>query len=140
MTSALLPQTLNSQGAALFVCVLLYMVLGFLWYSPVLFGKRWLKLVDASKMDKSAMPRCLGISLLSAVAMSVVLTVFIQMMPAIDTTLDAAKLAFVLWGAFIATTFGTSYAYTGKPMELFLIDAGYPLACMLMISVVTTMM
>lgn len=137
-----MPMLSNLNVVAIAACVLLSMGLGFVWFSPVLFLGRWMKLAKietkpAEEMRKT-MPVCLAISFISCVMLSVAFAVLLQLLPAMATTVGAIKLALFLWVSFVATTFGPSYAYTGKPLELFFIDTGYPLAALLLIAVTLT--
>ncbi len=57
---------------AILVAALVPMILGFLWYGPMLFQKAWMKEsgVTEEKMKSSNMPLIFGISLIMAVILS----------------------------------------------------------------------
>ncbi len=137
-----MPMLLNQLSlVAIGASVLLSMGLGFLWFSPMLFVHRWLRLskIDTGNPEhmQKAMLRCLAISVVTCITMAVIFAALLQLTH-IATTIGAIKLAVVLWTGFIATTFGTNYAYTGKPLELFFIDTGYPLVSLVVIAVTLT--
>ncbi len=120
------------------------MILGFLWFSPMLFAKPWIKLSGMDKMNKAqmknSMTTCMTISVVTSVIMAVVLSFVQSAMPTIVSPMDAVTLAVMLWVGFVATTFGTSYAYTQKSFALFIIDTGYPLVGMILMSVIVMWM
>jgi len=119
---------LTGNVVAVLLCVVAYMVIGFLWYGP-LFGKKWAGLNGIS-MDKkppmSSMLEPMGTSIVGAIVQAMILGGLFQYL--IPTTLIEAKMiAFVLWLGFTAGTILTNYAYAGKPMQLRLIDVFFPL-------------
>lgn len=117
--------------------VVAYMVIGFAWYSPMLFVQPWMKFnglphKHATKKDmQRGMMQALCVSLACAIVTSVVLALVLDMTPSIATMQGALSLAGLLWLGTVFCTFATSYAYLQKPFALLLIDTGYPLVGML---------
>lgn len=137
-----MPMLAHLHFVAIAACVLLSMGIGFVWFSPAMFLGRWMRLAKIEDKGpeemRKTMPRCLAISLISCTLMSLAFALLLHLLPAMATTVGAIKLAVFLWVAFVATTFGPSYAYTGKPLELFFIDTGYPLVALVVIAVALT--
>lgn len=113
------------------------MVIGFLWYSPVMFAKPWMALMgidpnDKAKLDamkKSAGPMY-GIafvcSLLAAFVMGKLFSVI--MIPNMGVAL---KIGFAIWLGFIATVQLTGTLFGNRPTKLWLIETSYQLVCSL---------
>jgi hypothetical protein len=104
-----------------------YWVLGAIWYSPLLFAKAWVKLVNL-KMDdpeaKKGMPLLfLGSFILMFVA-SAGLGILSQAL-AIPDAVHAAKLGLLVSVCFSFTANSIAYLYTRKPAALYAIDGGY---------------
>lgn len=115
------------------------MVLGALWYSPVLFAKEWTELMKLKKGDidqsKKGMAKTYGISALVTFITAFVLKQFIDLFYIVNFY-DALQLAFWVWFGFIATSMMNSVVYEKKPWRLYIIDAGYQLAVLILMSVI----
>jgi hypothetical protein len=113
------------------------MVIGFLWYSPLLFAKPWMLAMgydpqDKAKiaeMQKSAGP-LYGISFLASLLAAFVLGKIIYNLT-IDTALYGMKVGFAVWLGFVMTVQLTDKLFGKRPMKLFLINTGYQLVCYL---------
>jgi Protein of unknown function (DUF1761) len=109
------------------------MVIGFLWYSPFLFGKPWMLAMgydpeDKSKiaeMQKSAGP-LYGISFVASLLSAFVLGKIIFGMT-ISTPAYGMKVGFAVWLGFVATVQLTDTLFGKRPLKLFLINTGYQL-------------
>jgi|SRR5882762_5283719 len=113
------------------------MVIGFLWYSPLLFAKPWMLAMgydpeDKAKlaeMQKSAGPMY-GIAFLASLLTAFVLGKIIYNL-SINTALYGMKVGFAVWLGFVATVQLTDKLFGKRPLKLFLINAGYQLVCYL---------
>ena len=113
------------------------MVLGFVWYSPLLFAKPWMVAMgydpeDKAKiaeMQKSAGPMY-GVSFLASMLSAFVLGKLIFHL-AISTPLYGMKVGFAVWLAFVMTVQLTDKLFGNRPLKLFLINTGYQLVCYL---------
>lgn len=113
------------------------MVIGFIWYSPLLFAKPWMLAMGydpsdkarTAEMQKSAGPKY-GISFLCSLLSAFILGKIIYHL-AITTALYGMKVGFAVWLAFVMTVQMTDKLFTNRPMKLFLINTGYQLACYL---------
>jgi hypothetical protein len=111
------------------------MVIGFLWYSPLLFARPWMVAMGydpddkarIAEMQKSAGPMY-GISLLASLISAFVLAKVLVGMT-IYSALYGMKIGFAVWLAFVATVQLTDKMFGQRPMKLFLINTGYQLVC-----------
>lgn len=123
---------------AVLVAGIIMMVLGYLWYGP-LFGKPWMKLMGLSKssmkgMKTDMMIKNYGLMFVSALILSYVAAFGIPVFQANSIPL-ALSYAFWIWLGFIATTMFGGVLWAKKPVKLFIIDSGYYLVGLIIISV-----
>lgn len=115
------------------------MIVGFVWYSPILFGKQWMKMVGMKESDvKAKSPQAMkgyAVSLLTAFLMAYVLAHFLAYAGAI-TISDGLTGAFWAWLGFVLTTQAPMAAFEKKPAKLFFINVGHYLAAMLAMGVI----
>lgn len=115
---------------AVTVAALINMVVGSLWYSPLLFGNKWIKLMGIGGMDKPKMKTMAiqyGVTFAGAFVMCAILSYSLGYTFAY-TAIDGALVGFWLWLGFIATSSMGSVVFGGKPKTIYLIDASYYLA------------
>jgi surface polysaccharide O-acyltransferase-like enzyme len=120
---------------AVLVAAVLNMVVGALWYSPALFGKRWMALMGWRPED--AQQRMAGAqkayaltfvaSLLTAYALARVLA-YAQTF----TLTGGALIGLLAWIGFVATSQGTNYLFEGRPFRLYTINTGYHLVSLVL--------
>jgi hypothetical protein len=123
---------LNVNWWAVVFAAVLNMVVGALWYSPVLFGKYWAKLTGI-KMDKMAgksPAKAYGITTAAALLQTLVLAVIISNLGA-NSTSDGASLGLLLWLGVAATTSISDYLFTGRRLLLWAINQGYYLVVLM---------
>ena len=115
------------------------MAVGFLWYSPFLFGKVWMDLMGYSEevaaQKKKGMPVKYFVSFLTSLLSGYVLACLIYLTAA-ETYVDALILGVLIWLGFIATTLLGGVLWHGKPLKLYFITAGYYLAVFLAMSAI----
>ncbi len=118
------------------------MILGFVWYSPALFAKPWMRemgydLNDKAKlkeMQKSAGPTY-GIAFLAGLVSAFMLGKILSITP-IDTALYGMKLGLGVWLGFVATVQLTGALFMKSSMKLFAINTGYQLVCYLVMGAI----
>lgn len=117
---------------AVLVAAFVAMGSGALWYSPVLFGKPWMALLNKTpeSMDKSQANRAYAVTFVMAVLTSYVLARFIQYTGA-NTIILGLQTGFWVWLGFVATTIATNMLFEGKSIKLYLINVGYHLVNLL---------
>ena len=117
---------------AIALCVISFMIIGMLWYSPFFLGKPWSKLtgMGPDKVSNDVMNVSYGISAFGAVLTAIALNLVMSEID-IQNIQEALALAFVLWlGISFPNTLMTN-RYQGKPMKLTWIDSSYQLATIL---------
>jgi len=122
---------------AILVAAISTMILGFLWYSPLLFAKAWTRemgydLNDKAKMDemrKSAGPAYAG-SLVASLISAFTLALVLHGMRA-DSLHFGLMASFHIWLGFVATVQFTGALFAKQSMKLFAINTGYQLVCFL---------
>jgi uncharacterized protein DUF1761 len=127
---------------AILVAAISTMVLGFLWYSPLLFAKAWTRemgydLNDKAKMDemrKSAGPAYAG-SLVASLISAFTLALILHGMRA-DSLHFGLMASFHIWLGFVAAVQFTGALFAKQSMKLFAINTGYQLVCFLAMGVI----
>lgn len=116
---------------ALFVAGFVAVGLGFLWYSPFVFGKKWVKAsgMSAEKIAQGKKRMPLGIigGFLCQLVIGYVLIQFAEAFLAV-TASDALQLAFLAWLGFLAVPSLHAVFWEGKPVAYWAINVGYQLA------------
>jgi hypothetical protein len=89
------------------VATIAQFVLGALWYSPMLFGKVWMQIMEVTHLSKEAMQKMqkemapfYGLQILLTLFTTFNLANFIGMLP----QFSSYHLAFWIWSAFIVPT------------------------------------
>ena len=118
---------------AVLVCGVLSMVLGFIWYGPILFGKKWMEVMGVNKMTeeqkKSMMKnswKLYSLQFLLTLFELYVLSWYIQ---TLSDTSTGVHTAFSIWIAFLVPTIAGSAMWNGDTKRIawnrFLIQVGY---------------
>ena len=133
---------------AIVVAAAASMVLGFLWYGPMLFGKQWMKLkgysAESMKREQKEMGKWYAISavlaLVTAYVLSHVMTLamnffdYSELMTGITT-------AFWMWLGFVMPVQATATIFSDKKnWSLFGIDTGYQLVSLLVMGVIIALL
>lgn len=112
------------------------MVLGGLWYSPVLFLKRWMSLtgITSEKMNQGFGGKIL-VDLIGSFIMAGAMAHMIYWANA--TELDGGLIvSFLCWIGFTAVTTISTVTYEKRPFALWAIHNGYNLISMLIMGVI----
>jgi len=122
---------------AVFVAAIASMILGFLWYSPILFAGPWMRLMGVDPNDKAKLAemqkgagKLYGLSFIASLVSAVVLGKIIDV-TSVNTILYGMKIGFAVWLGFVATVQLTGALFGKQPIKLFLINTGYQLVCYL---------
>lgn len=108
--------------------------IGFLWYSPLAFRDKWMKLVGLSKKDITKAKQKMTQTYLGMFATTFVMAFVLDYLLdrlAIHTPSLGMQRAFIIWLGFIATVGYIEVLFAKKPLKLFLINSGYQLISML---------
>ena len=127
------------NNAAVLVSGVVIFVLGGLWYSPLLFAKRWVALVGKSEDELKANAGSVPLSYILVFACGV-FTAFLMALVVGNFSpagaLDGAIIGAICWFGFAgATSFGTAL-FSGKPKALWLIDSGFNLVSFVVAGVI----
>jgi hypothetical protein len=113
------------------------MVLGFLWYSPLLFARPWMVLMGYDPEDKAKLAemqqgagKMYALSFLASLVSALVLAKII-IITTVSSALYGMKIGFAVWLGFVTTVQLTSVLFAKQPTKLYLINTGYQLACYL---------
>jgi hypothetical protein len=107
------------------VGALVPMVLGALWYSPVLFAKQWMKLTGKTTMGDAGNPGpAYALTFIGSIVQSYVLTHFLVYTGA-NTASTGATTGLWLAIGFIIPAFAADFIFSGKPRQLYWITVGY---------------
>ena len=116
---------------AVVVAAVINMVVGALWYSPVLFGKVWSNLIGKKMEDMRANAGPgYSITTLGALVQSFVLAVLVHNL-GLTTAVKGAWLGLLVWLAFTAATTASDTVFAGRPWKLWKINTGYYLVVLL---------
>lgn len=116
---------------AVLVAALIPMIIGALWYSPILFAKQWMKLIGKTEADiKKGNPTkgYIG-SFLGALVMSYVLAHIVVLTNSTSIS-GGLQAGFWAWLGFVATTHLSMYLFENKPLKLYAINVGYYLVAL----------
>jgi hypothetical protein len=121
---------------ALLAAIIARMVLGGIWYSPVLFLNRWMALTGRTHAEmNSRMPMLLAIDLISSAVMAFILVHAVHYAGATGWAQGAA-VGFFNWLGFVGTVTLGITLYERKPFALFVITNGWQLLSLLVMGVI----
>jgi hypothetical protein len=134
----------NLNWLAILVAAISTMVVGFLWYSPILFAKPWMREMgydpnDKAKtqeMQKSAGPAYAG-SFLASLVSAFTLALILHGMR-VENLHVGLMLSFHVWLGFVAMVQLTGALFMKQSMKLFAINTGYQLVCYLAMGAILT--
>ena len=127
---------MDVNWVAIVVCVVVYMIIGSLWYSPILFVKPWMKLLGNKKQgNMSDLPKLLVVSFIAGLLMAYVLSVIMAAMHPASIWYGAVG-GFWTWLGFIATYSLVNILYEGRPLQLFYINSGYYLVSLILMGMI----
>jgi hypothetical protein len=129
---------------AVFAAAVAAMIIGFIWYSPLLFAKAWVRemgydINDKAKMEemrKSAGPAYAG-SFVAGFISAFTLALILHGLRAEDLHFGLMA-GFHIWLGFVATVQFTGALFAKQSMKLFAINTGYQLVCYLVMSAILT--
>ena len=126
----------NINYLAVFVSAVVYMVIGALWYSPVLFGKTWKKLVCQHQDNlRGNAANGYALTFVAALLIAYVLAHFVDYLGA-DTALAGAQTAFWLWAGFSVTTGIGETIFAGRSGKLYVLNMTYNLVAMVVMGAI----
>jgi len=113
------------------------MVIGFLWYSPLMFARPWMRLMGYDPDDKTKLAemqkgagKLYGITFIATMVSAAVLAKIVDF-TSVVRPFYGMKVGFAVWLGFVATVQLTGTLFSKQPFKLFLINTGYQLVCYL---------
>ncbi|WP_438351107.1 DUF1761 domain-containing protein [Paenibacillus sp. FA6] len=120
---------------AVFVATVVTMVLGFLWYSPVLFGNQWIKQIGLKKEEMSGgNPMTYILTALTALCGAFVLALMLTMIG--EATIESGMNVGLLIGISISVKIGMNFLFEKRGIRLYLITIGYHLVSYLIAGII----
>jgi len=131
---------------AVLVAAIATMIIGFLWYSPLLFARPWMILMGYDPDDKAKLQgmqkgtgKLYGIAFIASLISAFVLGKIIAV-TTVNRIPYGLKIGFAIWLGFVMTVQLIDMLFGKKPTKLFLINTGYQLVCYLVMSVIFTVL
>ena len=121
---------------AVVVGVVVNMIAGGLWYSPLLFAKPWMAEtginMEAISEDRAGMIRGYAASVIASIAIVFAMSVLVEATDASGAA-DGLLIGLMAGIGFVATTQLANYAFESRSVRLYAINVGYPVASFLAI-------
>jgi len=111
---------------AIVVAAVAHFLIGWAWYAPPVFGKRWQELSGLKMDGASGLAQAIVVQLIGNLVMAYVLARFILHYGE-PGLVWGAVIGFMAWLGFVATIMIGSVFYEKRPFGLFTINAGYQL-------------
>jgi hypothetical protein len=129
-------QEIAINWLALLVAIVVKVILGALWYSPIAFAGPWSRLAGITQEQmKTAMPKALTVDIVAAFLMAFVLVHAIRYAGAHGVGQGAA-VGFFNWLGFVAATHISGVFWERRPFGLFAINSGYQLVSLLIMGAI----
>lgn len=111
---------------AILVAAVAGLVVGSVWYSPILFGREWVKLMGWTKArmlkrKKQGVGEAYLLSFIGSLIAAFVIAQFVELTGA-TTIREGVQVAALAWLGFAATAAAADYVFAGKTVKLYLIN------------------
>jgi hypothetical protein len=109
---------------AVALCAVSSLVLGGIWYSPILFGKAWQRAAGLSdeQAQSGNMAMIFGLAFLLSLIAAAVFAMFLGTEMSLGAATAAGFSAGLCW---VAASYGICYLFERRPLNLWLINGGY---------------
>ena len=127
----------NINLLAVLIAAVINMVLGMLWYSPVLFGKTWLVAIGKTQEEikQGSTGPLYMVNTIASLVLAYVLAHFVDYTQA-KTAAQGAQTGFWIWLGFVVTTVLPTYLYEMRPKKVYFIYITYQLLSFIIMGVV----
>lgn len=114
---------------AVLLSAVVSMIIGSLWYSPIMFGNIWMKSggltqKDMEKAKKKGMGKLYFAAFIGALVIAFILAHFVQYVTA-NNFVEGMQTGFWLWLGFVAPVLLGSVLWESKPVKYYLINVAY---------------
>lgn len=122
---------------AMVIAAVLRMVVGYVWYSPLLFGKQWMRLTakDTKSMNKKGIGKLYALEFLGGFVMAFMLGHIVTLYHT-KSLIDGATIGLWIGIAFVLTTTLGDYMFNNRPRELYFINNGYQIISLILMGIV----
>lgn len=128
-------ESVDVNYVAVVVAAFVPMALGALWYSPILFADRWMRAVGRTREELGDAALGYLLSAIAAVVTSYALARIIRWAE-VDDLWNGALVGLLAWVGFVATVLAVTTYFSGRPRELWLINAGYQLVALVLMGAI----
>ena len=124
---------------AVLVCTVVNMVLGGLWYSSILFGNVWLKLIGkkAEEISKEEGNKAMGFAVIPAIVTAFGLALITGLTGA-ATIVDALIIGSLISLVFVGMSSLNLVLFEQRSIKLTLLNVGYPFVSMNIAAIILT--
>jgi hypothetical protein len=124
---------------AVLIATIVTMVLGFLWYSPVLFSNAWVKEMGLKMEDMSGgSPLTYIFTALTALFGAFILAILVSMVG--EQTIATGVTVGLLIAISISVKIGMNFLFESRTLKLYLITIGYHLVTYLLTGIIIGVM
>jgi len=130
---------LQINWIAVILIAIANMIIGFAWYSKLLFAEPWMKEMGIKMEDMTKGP---GMGYMLTIVVSLVSGAVFSLIGhylGLATAVDGLFFGLLVWIGFIAPAFAANYVFSMKTFRLFAINAGYFLATSLVAGLIVGM-
>lgn len=121
---------------AVLVAAIINMIVGSIWYSPAVFGRRWMALVGKRMEDmRGGGGRAYAGIFVAALILAYVMARVVGLAHA-QTVGQGAGVGFWMWIGFVATATAGDFIFAGRPPGLYILNNGYQLIALIIIGAV----
>ena len=113
---------------AVIAAIAVNMIVGAVWYSPLLFARPWMAangFTEEQIKAQGSATRGYIVSVIASVVIAFAIALFAQAAGAV-AAIDGLLLGLAAGVGFVATTSAANYIFEDRPLKLYLINAGYP--------------
>jgi hypothetical protein len=133
--------TANVNILAVIVAAVATFILGAVWYSPILFARQWTQAHGytpdkVEEIRKRGVTRAYAVSVLCYFVTAYVFALLLGSYPQPTSLAQGLWLGFLTWLGFAATIGLVANMFSEKPIAVWVIDAGYQLAYLLLMGVI----
>lgn len=122
---------------AILVSAVAYWLIGAVWYSPILFGKKWGNIIQPSEEAKKKMGISMVFSFIGFFLICVVMALFVTHLVPADIT-RGVKIALAASVGFMFLPKWINSLYANTSTTVLLIDAGYHIVGFVVAAIILT--
>jgi len=115
--------TVNVNFGAVLVSAIAAMVVGGIWYSPMVFAKPWMQLTGRKDMNPGEGAVMGYITAFICVLITAYILAHFVVYAGATTAVQGAVTGIWAWLGFTGTSFLTTYTFSNRPKKLWAIDA-----------------